>query len=65
MHGRWLAGIGAVSVVALAGCSESADVTLYKPGVYKGPVDPLVEKQRTPQQQAALQARFNQVQTDR
>jgi hypothetical protein len=65
MHGRWLAGIVAVSVVALAGCSESADVTLYKPGVYKGPVDPLVEKQRTPQQQAALQARFNQVQTDR
>jgi len=62
MRGRWLAGIAAV---ALVGCSESADVTLYKPGVYKGPVDPLVEKQRTPQQQEALLARFNQVQTDR
>jgi hypothetical protein len=65
MHGQWLVGMVAVGAIALAGCSESADVTLYKPGVYKGPVDPLVEKQRTPQQQEALMTRFNQVQTDR
>ncbi len=65
MRGGWLAGVVAVGAVALAGCSKSTDVTLYKPGVYKGPVDPLVEKQGTPQQQAALLARFNQVQTDR
>lgn len=65
MRPRWLTGLAAAAAFALVGCSESADVTLYKPGVYKGPVDPLVEKQRTPQQQEALLARFNQVQTDR
>ncbi|HEU5339290.1 MAG TPA: hypothetical protein VFU39_08400 [Sulfuricaulis sp.] len=65
MRGQWLVGFVVVGVVALAGCSKSADVTLYKPGVYKGPVDPLLEKQRSPQQQEALLARFNQVQTDR
>lgn len=48
----------------LAGCSDS-DVTLHNPGVYKGPVDPLVEKQRSPQQQERLVSRFNQIQTDR
>ncbi len=48
----------------LSACSES-EVTLHKPGVYKGPVDPLVEKQRSPQQQEKLVARFNQIQTDR
>jgi hypothetical protein len=51
--------------VMLAGCSDSSDVTLYKPGVYKGAVDPLIEKQRSPAQQEKLLARFNQVQTDR
>lgn len=50
---------------ALAGCSDSTDVTLHKPGVYKGSVDPLIEKQRSPQQQERLVARFNQIQTDR
>ena len=49
----------------LAGCSDGADVTLHKPGVYKGSKDPLVEQQRSPQQQERLQARFNQIQTDR
>jgi hypothetical protein len=55
----------AVGLVALSGCGEATDVTLHKPGVYKGPKDPLVEKQRDPKQQEALVARFNQVQTDR
>ncbi|HEX7044137.1 MAG TPA: hypothetical protein VF203_05955 [Burkholderiales bacterium] len=49
----------------LAGCSDSSDVVLHDPGVYKGPVDPLVEKQRSPEQQERLLARFNQIQTDR
>lgn len=49
----------------LSGCSDSSDVTIYEPGVYKGAVDPLIEKQRSPQQQERLLARFNQVQTDR
>lgn len=60
-----LVGLVAGAVVLLAGCSESSDVTLHKPGVYKGPADPLVEKQRDPKQQEALLGRFNQVQTDR
>jgi hypothetical protein len=51
--------------VLAAGCSESPPVVLHKPGVYKGLVDPLVDKQRDPKQQEALLARFNQVQTDR
>jgi lipoprotein NlpI len=55
----------AVFVFTLAGCSDSNEVTLHKPGVYKGATDPLIEKQRSPQQQEKLIARFNQVQTDR
>jgi len=47
------------------GCSESPQVVLHTPGVYKGQADPLMEKQRDPKQQEALLARFNQVQTDR
>jgi hypothetical protein len=58
---------GAVLLVGTmaSGCSDSQEVTLHKPGVYKGPTDPLVEKQATPQQQESLQARFKLVQTDR
>ena len=58
---------GAVALVGIvaSGCSDSQEVTLHKPGVYKGPTDPLVEKQATAQQQGTLQARFSQVQTDR
>lgn len=55
----------AVGLAALSGCGESTDVTLHKPGVYKGPKDPLVEKQRDAKHQELLLARFNQVQTDR
>lgn len=51
--------------LALSGCSDSGDVTLHKPGVYKGPVDPLIEKQGSAEQQEKLIARFNQIQTDR
>ena len=54
--------------LSIGGCSESPDAhptMLHKPGVYKGAIDPLIEKQRTPQQQEMLQARFNQIQTDR
>lgn len=57
-----LCGTAVVLSLTLAGCS---DVTLHEPGVYKGRVDPLVEKQRSPEQQEKLQARFNQIQTDR
>ncbi len=61
----WLLAAMAIGTTGLTACYESSDVTLYKPGVYKGPKDPLVEKQRSKEQQEALVARFNQVQTDR
>ena len=51
--------------ILLAGCYESPKVLLHKPGVYKGPTDPLVAKEATPEQQQKLLARFNQIQTDR
>ena len=54
-----------VGLAALAGCGNATDVTLAKPGVYKGQKDPLVEKLRNPKMQEELVARFNQVQTDR
>ena len=61
-----LAGFAVTGMLLLAACSsESTDVTLHKPGVYKGPVDPLIEKQRSPAQQEVLLARFKHVQTDR
>ena len=60
-----LCGIVGFFSFALAGCSDSGNVTLHKPGVYKGSVDPLIEKQRSPAQQEKLISRFNQVQTDR
>lgn len=60
-----LAVVAIVGSGLLAGCYESPDVTLHQPGVYKGPRDPLVEKQRSPEQQKTLIARFNQIQTDR
>lgn len=53
--------------LGLGGCSgsDSDRVVLHKPGVYKGSVDPLIEKERSPEQQKRLLARFKQVQTDR
>lgn len=57
--------VGTIVPLGLVGCSNSDDVTLHKPGVYKGPVDPLIEKQRSAEQQEKLIARFNQIQTDR
>ena len=57
--------VALVGIFLASGCSDSQDVTLHKPGVYKGQTDTLVEKQATPQQQELLQARFKQVQTDR
>jgi len=65
MHLRIAIWVVTGATVFAAGCSESPPVVLHKPGVYKGQIDPLVDKQRDPKQQEALLARFNQVQTDR
>lgn len=65
-----LARVGGVLVAAamftgLSGCYESPDVTVHKPGVYKGAKDPLVALQRSPEQQQKLRERFDKVQMDR
>jgi hypothetical protein len=57
--------LAAIAVVALAGCYQSPDATVYKPGVYKGDKDPLLAKQREAGQQKALRERFDLVQRDR
>lgn len=49
-----------VATTTLTGCLESADVTLFTPGVYKGADDPLIDGG----DEAALRARFAG-QTDR
>lgn len=59
-----LCGIAVVLGLGLSGCSDS-EVTLHEPGVYKGSVDPIVEKQGSAAQQERLVQRFNQIQTDR
>ena len=50
---------------SLVGCYESPNVTLYEPGEYKGHQDPLLQKQRSAEQQQRLRQRFGLVQTDR
>lgn len=59
-----LCGIAVFLGLALGGCSDN-EVTLHEPGVYKGSVDPIVEKQGSAEQQERLVQRFNQIQTDR
>lgn len=54
-----------LSVGLAAGCADEVDVTLHEPGVYKGSPDPLLEKQRDPEQQEALEQRFKRGQEDR
>lgn len=66
MHAKpFLLIVTAVVLAGLAGCYQSPEIKIYKPGVYKGGKDPLLEKERSPEQQAALQKRFDLVQRDR
>ena len=66
MHTKVIVSLLTAFVMAgLAGCYESPDVTLHKPGVYKGDKDPLQAMQRSPEQQATLRERFDLVQRDR
>jgi hypothetical protein len=59
------AGTLAVLAVLATGCGRATDVTVYEPGVYKGPKDPLVEMHATAEHKALLQERFTKGQTDR
>ena len=61
-RGVWRTGaLAAVLAVAAAGCG----VTVYEPGVYKGPTDPLLAEHAKPEQKALLQERFTKGQADR
>jgi hypothetical protein len=57
--------LGTVMLASLTGCYSSPNIALHSPGVYKGPTDPLLAKERDPQHQKALLERFNLVQRDR
>ncbi len=52
------------SLFTLPGCNQDRPVTAYKPGVYKGKSDDLLQKSG-PAQQEQLRNRFMMVQTDR
>ena len=65
MRNRTSMAVVAGMALLLSGCYESADVTWYEPGNYKGPKDPLLAKQKKEAQQEELRQRFRMVQTDR
>ncbi|HSH43624.1 MAG TPA: hypothetical protein VK973_16005 [Arenicellales bacterium] len=48
----------------LAGCYDSADVTVHEPGEYKGTSDPLLNSDAESRAET-LEERFKLVQTDR
>lgn len=55
----------ALSAFVLSGCYESPQANIYTPGEYKGPTDPLLERQADAAHQEALRERFALVQEDR
>jgi len=57
-------GLALLAVLA-TGCGRATDVTVYEPGVYKGPKDPLLALHATAEHKALLQERFTKGQTDR
>jgi predicted outer membrane protein len=57
-------GLALLAVLA-TGCGRATDVTVYEPGVYKGPTDPLLALHATAEHKALLQERFTKGQTDR
>ncbi len=66
MSSKFITLLGVVGAfIVLSGCYESPDVTVHEPGVYKGTRDPLMAKQRSPEQQQILRERFSLVQPDR
>ena len=64
-HPLALAMVVGIASLGSAGCTERTDITWHEPGVYKGGVDPLLAKQKDPQQIAALRERLVMGQSDR
>ena len=67
MNTRVVLKVGTLALLAVlaTGCSRATDVTVYEPGVYKGPKDPLVKMHATDEHKAQLQERFSKGQADR
>jgi hypothetical protein len=61
----WKILFGALCLLILAGCYGPVDITYHEPAHYKGPKDPLLAKERSPEQQELLAERFKKGQTDR
>ncbi|MDT8449399.1 MAG: hypothetical protein RQ847_04425 [Wenzhouxiangellaceae bacterium] len=53
-----LAALGLAASIT-TGCYESADVTLYEPGIYKGRHDSLLDKLENPELRQKLDQRFD------
>jgi hypothetical protein len=53
------------SLLLAGGCYESANVTLYEPGEYKGGTDPLLDAAADPAFRDRLRERIRHGQTDR
>lgn len=53
------------TILFVVACYESPEVVVHKPGIYKGARDPLLEKQRSAQQQEMLRDRVMLIQADR
>jgi hypothetical protein len=54
-----------LTLLTMGACYESPNIAVHEPGKYKGTTDPLLAKERTPQQQETLRQRFDLGQTDR
>jgi len=66
MHNRRVVAlVGVVISMGLVSCYQSPNATLHDPGVYKGKTDPLLAKERTPNQQEALRDRLRMAAKDR
>ena len=67
MNTRVVLKVGTLALLAVlaTGCSRATDVTVYEPGVYKGPKDPLVKMHATAEHKAQLQERISKGQADR
>ncbi|MCU0971969.1 MAG: hypothetical protein MUF57_09345 [Gammaproteobacteria bacterium] len=67
MNTRVVLKVGSLALLAVlaTGCGRATDVTVYEPGVYKGPQDPLLKMHATAEHKAQLQERFAKGQADR
>ena len=57
--------VAAWTMLSIAGCYQSPDITWYKAGHYKGAHDPLLERLKDGDLQKQLAERVREVQSDR